>query len=256
MAENPTYNPHFVSPDDPEYRAFQGRMRDRRPSRGGPRAAGEFMGGLAEQCVQHWLKKFVPLQEERILTYEQRNRHTGRMTRFYRELDGVWCIDSESLCLFEMKFTFPENMERGVGISQLNKNRDLLFIDPKWKYILRRMVYIAEETERVTVLDNLPALEPDDENTELGVIWVLPSDVETAAKELEIELPENWLAPESREGHLEAVDRPEWEAYLETTNALPPEDAEGEGEVTEPVLAEIDPNSPMAQALKKWKRDE
>ncbi len=245
MPANPIYNPRFVPPDDADYRAFQARMRDRRPSRGGPRAAGEYMGGLAEACVQHWLKKFVPLQEARILCYEQRNLHTKRMTTFYRELDGVWQIDPESLCLFEMKFTFPENMERGVGISQLDKNADLLFVDPKWSYILKRLVYIAKEEERVTVLDDLPALAPDDENTELGVIWVPPAEVEAAALELEIELPENWLLPESREGHLEAADRPEWEAFLEPSPNS--EDAENETE------REPDPNNPFAQALKKLK---
>ena len=43
----------IVRPDDPEYVAWRRRMADKRPSRGGPRQAGEVMGGLAEQCVQH-----------------------------------------------------------------------------------------------------------------------------------------------------------------------------------------------------------
>ena len=67
----------------------------------------------------------MPLQEERILTWEQRLRN-GRAGRLYRELDGVWTIDHESLCLFEIKFTFPENMERGVGIKQLRIAQDTL----------------------------------------------------------------------------------------------------------------------------------
>ena len=45
-------------------------MADRRPSRGGPRAAGEYLGGLVEQCVRHWLGKAVPLSEERILVWQ------------------------------------------------------------------------------------------------------------------------------------------------------------------------------------------
>ena len=252
MPPNPIYHPRFVRPDDPDYRAHMTRMRDLRPSRGGPRAAGEFMGGLVEKCVQHWLAQFVPLQEERILAYEQRNGRTGRMATFYRELDGVWQIDDESLCLFEMKFTFPENMERGVGLSQLGKNSDFLFTDPKWKYILKRLVYIAPETERVIVRDELPVLEPNDESAELGVIWVSPDAVEASAKALELELPENWLAPESREGHLEAADRPEWEAYLDGSESKREDENEDKSEV-EAEEPEIDPNNPLAIALQRLK---
>jgi len=38
----------LVKPDDAEYIAFMRRMADKRPSRGGPRAAGEYLGGLVE----------------------------------------------------------------------------------------------------------------------------------------------------------------------------------------------------------------
>lgn len=202
----------LVKTDDPEYIAFMRRMADQRPSRGGPRAAGEVLGGLVEQCVRHWLSGFVPFQEERILTWEQRLRN-GRHGRLYREIDGVWTIDHESLCLFEMKLTYAENMENGVGLSQLDASADTLFTTRKYRYILKRLVYVAEE--RVTVLDDLPALEPNDENSELGVIWVEPAWVEAAAKELEIELPENWIKPESREGTVEDPAREEWRQFAE-----------------------------------------
>src|SRR5205823_7250700 len=94
----------LVTPDDPEYIAFMRRMADKRPSRGGPRAAGEYLGGVVEMAVRHWLADFVPLQEERILCWEQRQRN-GRQGTLYRELDAVWKIDDESLCLYEMKLT-------------------------------------------------------------------------------------------------------------------------------------------------------
>ena len=132
----------IVRPDDPEYVAFMRRMADKRPGRGGPRQAGEYIGGIIERCVQQYLKGFVSLQEERILTWEQRLRN-GRAGRLYRELDGVWTIDHESLCLFEIKFSFPENMERGVGIKQLNIAQELLFASGRYQYVLKRLVYIG-----------------------------------------------------------------------------------------------------------------
>jgi len=227
----------LVRPDDAEYVAWRKRMSDKRPSRGGPRQAGEYMGGLAEQCVQHYLRQWVPLQEERILTWEQRLRN-GRAGRLYRELDGVWTIDHESLCLFEIKFTFPENMERGTGVKQLNIAQDLLFATNRYQYILRRLVYIADE--HLTVLDEVPTVEPNDEYTDLGVIWVPTAAIESAASELGLELPENWREPESREGHMEDPERDEWQQYADTASR------EAEPETEEPPA-----DNPLAQALRR-----
>src|SRR5690349_18193115 len=126
----------LVKPDDPEYIAFMRRMADNRPSRGGPRHAGEFLGGLVEQCVRHWLNGYIPLREERILTWEQRLRN-GRHGRMFRELDAVWTIDHESLCLYEMKLTTPENMERGVGLKQLDIATETLFTSGRYRYVLQ-----------------------------------------------------------------------------------------------------------------------
>ena len=234
------HNIMIVRPDDPEYVAWRRRMADKRPSRGGPRQAGEYMGGLAEQCVQHYLKGFVPLQEERILTWEQRLRN-GRAGRLYRELDGVWTIDHESLCVFEIKFTFPENMERGVGIKQLRIAQETLFASGRYQYVLLRLVYISDDP--VVVLDDLPGLEPNDENEELGVIWIPTAAIEAAAQELEITLPENWREPESREGYVEDADREEWRQYADTSAR----EAGEAGEDTEEAAV----NNPLAEALRR-----
>lgn len=230
----------LVRPDDPEYVGWRRRMADQRPSRGGPRHAGEYLGGLVERCVQHYLRQWVPLQEERILTWEQRLRN-GRAGRLFRELDGVWTIDEESLCLFEIKFTFPENMERGVGLKQLEIAQDLLFTSNRYRYILLRMVYVSDEP--VVVLEDVPAVDPDDEYTELGVIWVPTEAIESAARELEIELPENWREPEAREGHLENPDRDEWQQYADTASR---DSGASESEATE-----LAPDNPLAQALRR-----
>lgn len=218
----PIYDPRLVALDDPEYIAYRRRMMDLRPSRGGPRAAGEFLGGMVERCIQHWLGQFVPLSEKRILAYEQRLRN-NRMGTLYRELDAVWQIDDESLCVFEMKLTFEEKMRNGTGLFQLETAADILFVDKRWNYILKRLVYVADEPVPVLEDEPLPVVEPDDENAELGVIWVPPFAVVEAAQQLGLELPENWLAPESREGVIEDPEREEWRQYVaEETEASNP----------------------------------
>ncbi|HZO91637.1 MAG TPA: hypothetical protein VFB38_25165 [Chthonomonadaceae bacterium] len=232
-------NVRLVKPDDPDYIAFMRRMADKRPSRGGPRAAGEYLGGMVEQAVRHWLGGYVPLQEERILSWEQRLRN-GRHATLYRELDAVWTIDHESLCLYEMKLTTPENMERGVGLRQLDTAAETLFTSKRYRYVLERLVYVAEEP--IPVLDGLPALAPDDEYEELGVVWVPPQAVETAAKELGLELPEDWLKPEAREGFVEDPEREEWRQYADTMAR----------EQTE----EEPPSGPLADALRRALKQE
>jgi hypothetical protein len=240
-------NIRLVKTDDPDYIAHMRRMADQRPSRGGPRHAGEYLGGLVERCVRHWLSKHVPLQEERILAWEQRQRN-GRYGPVFRELDAVWTIDEESLCLFEMKLTFAENMARGVGLRQLDIATQTLFATGRYKYILQRLVYVAAEP--IPVLDDpedteigeggLPSLEPNDEYEELGVVWVKPEAVMAAAQELEIELPENWLEPESREGYVEDPEREAWREFADTEARKP--------DVPEEEPA---PDNPLAQALRK-----
>lgn len=213
----------LVRPDDAEYVSHMRRMADLRPSRGGRRHAGEYLGGLVEQCVRHWLSGFVPLQDERILAWEQRQRN-GRYGRMYRELDSVWTIDHESLCLFEMKLTFAENMERGVGLQQLDIAMETLFATGRYRYVLRRLVYVAAEPIPVLAAGadteqdrgGLPVLEPADEYSELGVVWVTPEAVQGAATELGIDLPGNWLEPESREGDVADPEREAWREYADT----------------------------------------
>jgi hypothetical protein len=214
MAETNYYDIYLVSPEDPEYGAFMRRMADKRPSRGGPRAAGEYLGGLVERAVRHWLGKHVPLKEERILTWEQRLRN-GRFGRLYREIDALWQIDPESLCLYEIKFTYPENMQKGVGLNQMDASAEVLYASKQYQYILKRLIYIAEEPVQV-LEENLPALPPEEEYEELGVIWVRPEIVAQSARELEIDLPENWMTPEAREGYVEDPEREAWRQFADT----------------------------------------
>jgi hypothetical protein len=235
----------LVTPEDPDYLGFLGRMADQRPTRGGARSAGEYLGGIVELCVRHWLSGKTPLQPERILAWSQRLRN-GRVGPAYRELDAVWRIDKESLCIFEMKLTYPENMQNGVGIRQLNAAADVLHSDAANRYVLKRLVYIA--TEKVNVLDGLPELEANDEFAELGVVWVPVEAVEAAAAELSIELPENWKEPESREGTIEDPERDSWQEFASSerpTANTPAKQDESDAET------DIPADSPLAQALRR-----
>jgi hypothetical protein len=231
----------LVTPEDLDYLGFVRRMQDQRPSRGGARSAGEYLGGIVEECVRHWLSKQVPLQPERILAWSQRLRN-GRTGPAYRELDAVWRIDNESLCVFEMKLTYAENMQNGVGLRQLNAAADVLFADEANRFVLKRLVYVA--TEKVDVLDGLPELLPNDEFEELGVVWVPVEAVEEAAAALEIVLPENWKEPESREGTLEDPERDSWQQFANSErgdeNLAEPDGEEGPRA-----------DSPLAQALRR-----
>ena len=83
----------------------------------------------------------------------------------------------------------------------MNTSAEILFTNPRWKYILKRLVYVAEAPHPGAEQDDEGiglafALEPGDECAELGVIWLTPQQVEAAAKELAIELPEGWQQDE------------------------------------------------------------
>ncbi len=209
----------LVPPEDEKYRAFMRQMAEKHPGRGGPRQAGELLGGLVEKAARRLLLQSVPLQDERILTWEQRLKN-GREGRLYRELDGVWRIDHESYCLFEIKFTYPERMENGAGIAQLRKSQEILEAQPGVRYVLLRLVYISAEKYEVMpdeeTAEQLPALQPDDAYTDTGVIWLHPDQIEKAAGELGLELPENWREPEAREGEVYDPEREAWRSFAST----------------------------------------
>ena len=210
------YNAQLVRPDDPEYVAFMRRMADRSPSRGGPRAAGEWLGGLVEQCARLCLAQHVTLIDTRILQWEQRQKN-GRHTTLYRELDAVSEPAPGELCIFEIKLTTPENMERGHGIRQLNAASDTMLTAGAAERVSRRLVYIAEEP--FDVLDGLPVVTPDQFDEELGVVWISPSRIEDAAGILSLDLPPDWLLPESREGVMEDPEREEWRQFADAAPA-------------------------------------
>ncbi len=242
-------NIRLVAPDDSDYIAFLRRMADKRPPKLGEsqRSAGEVLGGLVEQCVRHWLSKIVDLKPDRILCWEQR-LHNGRYGTMYREIDAIWQIDSESLCLYEFKLTHVDNMRSGVGIRQLNASADTLFIDSSWSYVLKRLVYI--DIGRVEVLDNLPVVSANDEFAEIGVIWVSPDDVNAAALEIGVELPVDWTEPESREGSVEDPAAREWRQYLAEDKP-----STGTTGVEAGDTGEIAPDSAIALALKRALRE-
>jgi hypothetical protein len=206
----------LVAPDDPGYVAAMRQAARQRPARGGPRQAGEQLGGMVEQAVRHWLAAQVPLTPERILSW-RRARRERLFDRQYRELDAVWAIDNESLCLFEIKLTTPENMARGRGLAQLGRAAEILLASPRYRYVLERLVYVAAEPAPVLEGD-IPALPPTDEFEQVGVVWAPPAGVEWAARELGLDLPPNWLDEEARQGAVAdaRAEAEEWRQYANT----------------------------------------
>lgn len=222
MAYTPPAYRHIrlVRPDDTEYLGFLARLRDNRPPGWGRRSAGEFLGGRVERAVYHWLQSHVPLKEERILSWEQR-LNNNRSGRRYREIDAIWEIDSESLCLFEIKFTHAENIAKGAGIKQLETSCGILATVPEHTYLLKRLVYVTDEPIPLND-DTILTVEPNEEFEEWGIIWVSLDTVAQAAQELQLELPENWRDPTAREGFLETPEQEEWKQYGETETTQEP----------------------------------
>ena len=231
------YEIKLVTPEDMDYVGYLRRLADSRPSRGGPRQAGEYLGGVVEKAARSWIGRQVPLLEERILSWQQPMRN-GRHGRLFRELDAVWRIDEESLCVFEIKFTYQERMEAGAGLKQLDIAADMLLRAGPYRYVLQRLVYIAPEPVFVLADDEmangLPSLSPAEEFEELGVVWIPMDAIEEIAQELELELPPNWRETEAREGHIEEPEREEWKQYLE-----PDQESQEEGD------------GPLADALRR-----
>src|SRR5205814_7339027 len=122
------------------------------------------------------------------------------------------------------------------GLRQLDIAREILFLSGRYQYILQRLVYVAAEP--VTVLEDLPVLPPEDEYAELGVIWVPSDAVDEAAQELGLELPEDWLTPESREGFMEDPERDEWKQFADTS-------------ARESQETDVSADNPLAEALRR-----
>lgn len=185
----------FVSPHSAEYRQRRQQIRDAHPTHGGPRHPGERIGGIVERAVRFWLSQYVTLEEDRILSWRERNVGGVR----YQELDGVQRVSSEELCLFEIKLTTRAAMQRASGISQLNAAQEALAASDGWRTIRRRLVYVAEVPQVVGRSQEIPWMVPGEQREEVGVIWVPPAEVTAATKALGLSLPENWLDPSTRQ---------------------------------------------------------
>ena len=186
----------LISPHSPEYRLFLQKILENRTSRGGQRNAGEMIGRLAERAVRHWLYQQVPLDSNRILAWQEHERAGLR----YQELDAVQCVDHEALCLFEIKLAAPKAMERGIGLGQLNSAVNVLLEGRRCRRVCRRLVYIADAPLPVGRDEGIRRVNPDDTQTDLGVVWVSPSAVTAAAAALDLSLPQDWFDPSVRSG--------------------------------------------------------
>jgi hypothetical protein len=188
----------WLQPDAQEFKRYIRTLRAQKPPSRGQRQAGEIIGRMGEKAVRHWLSARIPLQPERVLSWEARLPR-GQYCTLYREIDAVRRLDQTALCLFEIKIAAVNRLRQGYGLGQLGEAVKILASDPRWRTILR-LVYVGDDA--VPVKNGLPVLDPQDDSTPLGVIWVPPTVVEEAACELGLCLPDRWQEAEFRSGSL------------------------------------------------------
>lgn len=193
------FNARWIAPTDPSYVAWgRARAARRRAKRVGPparREMGEIIGGIVERAARHCLAQQAALQDGRILTW--RETQTGaRAATLYREVDAVQRINN-GFKLFEIKLTTEGNMGMNYGLVQLRKSQKIIkdgMRGASRARCLLRLVYIAE----VPLESSLPEVDSLDDSTPVGIIWITPNQIEASALDLGVELPADWMNPETR----------------------------------------------------------
>ncbi len=194
------FNVSLITPDDPEYVNWGRRRAEKRRMLrvSAPRRnMGEKIGWVVEQSARHHLSTLIPLQSERILRWQIVHEDQTRASTLYREIDAVHSFE-EGYAFYEIKLTASHRIASGHGLTQLKAAsktfRQGQELNPR---VILRLVYIAEEPMPV-LSGKIPSVHHSDITTTKGVIWITPSQIESAARELGLELPSNWMSPEAR----------------------------------------------------------
>jgi hypothetical protein len=197
----------LIGRDDPGFRAFVARERAERVARSLDNAsldtksnvtAAELLedtvsklptsvGRLVESAVRQWLGCRLKLECNCILTWRELVNLERR--RRYAELDFVHRADYDSLVVFEIKFITEEWMLAHKGIDQLNRAERILQHIPSSRNVLKRLVYVGDGSLQ---LPPVPAVDPGDVQTPLGVIWVDAATVESVSAGRGTVLPDDW----------------------------------------------------------------
>lgn len=148
-----------------------------------------YTGRVGERAARRLIGDHAKLSPERILTY-RRPGFGGEPVTDYQELDGVCWLDRNGLIIYEVKLTYLDNMRNHHGIGQLNHAAAILKSASGIYTVRKRLVYVAEPGVAKSV--DGPFVQPTDLQSEFGIIWITPSQLEWAASDLGRPMPEGW----------------------------------------------------------------
>ncbi|WP_322494050.1 hypothetical protein [Chloroflexus sp.] len=116
----------LTTEDDRRYQAHVEKFKLQRKNQKAirPPRQRDIFGGQAEAALRDWLAAHLPLDERRILEYEERRHRTAQIK--YRELDALAIIDSVAW-VFEIKASRTASAIRRA-VAQLNETRQILHL--------------------------------------------------------------------------------------------------------------------------------
>jgi hypothetical protein len=153
------------------------------------------LGPSVEKAARYTIAMNVKLDMRRFVRFRVR-RVDGSNVTLYRELDGVHLADYETVCLYEVKHLSAELMHARVGLWQLERSASIL--RHAYRVVRTRLVYIGYEADRLRT--GLPSTAMDNIESDFGVIWITPDQIEAAAASLGVVLPDAWSNLDARYG--------------------------------------------------------
>jgi hypothetical protein len=116
----------LTTEDDRRYRAYVETFKLQRKNQKAirPPRQRDIFGGQAEAALRDWLAARLPLDERRILEYEERRNRTAQIK--YRELDALAIVDNVAW-VFEIKASRTASALRRA-VAQLNETRQILHL--------------------------------------------------------------------------------------------------------------------------------
>ncbi len=116
----------LTTEDDRRYRAYVETFKLQRKNQKAirPPRQRDIFGGQAESALRDWLAARLPLDERRILEYEERRNRTAQIK--YRELDALAIVDGVAW-VFEIKASRTASALRRA-VAQLNETRQILHL--------------------------------------------------------------------------------------------------------------------------------
>ena len=133
-----------------------------------------------------------------------RVRHAdGSTAILFRELDGIHVADYDTAVIYEVKFLSRSLIrELGpVGKRQLDRSANIL--RHSYRVVKTRLVYVGTEADASYL--GLPYTAIDDLESDFGIVWISPAQIETACLSLGIQLPCGWSELDDKYGNVPAA---------------------------------------------------